>query len=223
MMDFQRTALLAGIFGVLFLLLLQWNKFQTAQTPIKTEASQETISSDTQESKSTTTSNNTAPEEIPTTVSQTSTVDTHPASSSNQGSSESLVSITTDVLNVKIDKRGGDLVMISLPTYSADIETPNTPFELLNRTSDKTYIAQSGLIGKNGTDNQEGRPLFDSAKNDYALQEGENSLSVDFTLPEKDGVKIIKRFTFHRGEHLIELSYLINNNSKMYSVFLKFL
>jgi len=212
MMDFQRIALLGGIFGVLFLLLLQWNKFEIAQTPASPAVSQETLSSDLQETK-TADSKSVQPEEIPISSQVTST-DAHATAVNTNSASELLVSIETDVLKLKIDRHGGDLVMIALPTFSADLATPNIPFELLNLTNDKTYIAQSGLIGKNGTDNQEGRPLFDSAKNDYALQEGESTLTVDFNLPEKDGVKIIKRFTFHRGEHLIDISYLINNNGK---------
>ncbi len=213
-MDFQRIALLGGIFGVLFLLLLQWNKFEAAQAPTKTSASQETLSSDQGEKKhAADTSALSAQDEIPAAAPSSATSGHAETTSTTNSPADSLVNITTDVLNVKIDRRGGDFVMITLPTFSADLATPDVAFDLLNRTSDKTYVAQSGLVGINGTDSPEGRPLFDSEKNNYVLLANENALVVDFTLPEKDGVKIIKRFTFHRGEHLIDISYLINNSS----------
>jgi YidC/Oxa1 family membrane protein insertase len=210
MKDLQRVALLAGIFAILFLLLLQWKKFDAQNSaPSVATATTTTSSNNTVPSASSTTSNPAAddlPSQDVATPVATKTPGITPAATT-------LIDIKTDVLNVKINRQGGDIVMINLQTYSADLEYPDVPFELLNQTADKLYIAQSGLIGKNGTDKPGERPLYDTAQNAYALAEGQQTLVVDLTLPEQNGIQITKRFTFRRGEHLFQLSYLINNKS----------
>ena len=210
MMDFQRIALLGGIFTVLFLLLLQWNKFEAQREPTIPAAAQETLSSETA-------SRALAPQDEAN-ESRTSTdipegTVAPAAAAPTQNTTGSLIDIKTDVLNVKIDRVGGDIVMVSLPTYWAELSTPDVAFDLLNWTSEKTYIAQSGLIGKNATDTGGSRPLFNAAQNNYSLADSENQLLVDLVLPEQNGIRITKRFTFTRGEHLIDISYLIENNS----------
>lgn len=207
MMDFQRIALLGGIFAVLFALLLQWNKFETQKEPaIKNTAATETISSSVTQAAEVPveTTTNTGSNDIP----------SQEVSPKQQTTAKNnLINVYTDVLNVKIDRLGGDIVMVTLPTYSADLKSPSVPFELLNQTSEKTYISQSGLIGKNGTDKEGARPLFNSTQANYSLRDDQNSIVVDLTLPEQNGVQITKRFTFHRGEHLIQVSYLVINKS----------
>lgn len=203
-------ALLGGIFTVLFLLLLQWNKFDASNAPIKTAASQETLSSSavTPSSLDEPATNKVAADipDLNTALNSEATPDAvSPISSS-------LISVSTDVLNIKIDRLGGDIVMVSLPTYWAELSSPDVPFELLNRTNEKTYIAQSGLIGRNATDKNASRPLFSVAQSHYSLPENQDRLVVDLTLPEQNGITITKRFGFVRGEHVIDVSYLIVNN-----------
>jgi len=230
MKDLPRVALLAGIFVILFLLLLQWKKFDV-QNSDHAVAATTTITSSSNtipsapDSRSKPGSDDLPSQDIATPVA-TKSPDIIPAANT-------LIDIKTDVLNVKIDKQGGDIVMVNLPTYPADrnypnildhvsswmgnkpsaIESPDVPVDLLNETADKLYIAQSGLIGKNGTDKPGERPLYDSMQSIYTLAEGQQTLVVNLTLPEQNGVQITKRFTFRRGEHLFQLSYLINNKS----------
>jgi YidC/Oxa1 family membrane protein insertase len=208
MMDLQRMALLGGIFAILFLLLLQWNKFDMASTPTKAAASQQTLSSTTAASLDVS-----EPAASATTTDIPDVARENVAIVAKASTHSPLISVSTDVLNVTIDLLGGDIVMVSLPTYWAELSTPDVPFELLNRTSEKTYIAQSGLIGKNATDKSGSRPLFSAAQNSYTLQKNEDHLIVDLVLPEQGGIKITKRFSFVRGEHLIDVAYLIDNNS----------
>jgi protein translocase subunit yidC len=44
------------------------------------------------------------------------------------------------------------------------------------------------------------------------LREGEDSLSIDLKFNNADA-NIIKRYTFNRGTHLIDLEYLVTNKS----------
>lgn len=200
-MNIQRGALLGGIFLIVFLLLLEWNQFRQTITP----APNVSITTTSQQPDASLVSEQNNPGELP--VPARIPDDTK----QRAASSGSLIDVKTDVLHAKIDPVGGDIVMVSLPTYWATLETPDVPFDLLNRNEQKTYIAQSGLIGINGTDLPGSRPAFDVAKTQYVLTEGENELFVDLMLPAKNGVSITKRFVFSRNDYLVRVVYLIEN------------
>ena len=53
-----------------------------------------------------------------------------------------------------------------------------TPFELLKDTKEHVYIAQSGLIGKNGIDTRSGRAQYQIEGDNFKLADGQESLSV---------------------------------------------
>ena len=85
------------------------------------------------------------------------------------------------------------------------------PFTLLTRSKNNEYIAQSGLIGKNGTDTREGRPVYGVTQSSFSLTPGEQNLDVDLRL-DQNGVTIVKRFSFTENEYVIGVNYLIENN-----------
>jgi len=208
MKDFQRYALLGGIFIILFLLLLEWNKFSAKQPATqKTETLASTRSDD-----------GLLPEIIDNAASAHDDIPQSPSSASSTSANKDannsgLISVRTDVLDIKIDLLGGDIVMVSLPTHLADIDNPEIPFELLNRSKESLYVSQSGLIGPNGTDKPGYRPLYKTDKASYVLTEDQNELRVDLMLPDEDGIGITKRFILTRGEYLMEVRYLVNNRS----------
>ena len=121
-----------------------------------------------------------------------------------------LVVVNTDVLQVTIDTLGGDIVEVQLLQHFTAMPDDNgAPFTLLNRSADSLYVAQSGLIGENGTDTAEGRPEFATASSSYNIGMSD-SINVDLTL-NQNGVKFVKRFEFSAGDYSIGVKYLINN------------
>ena len=121
-----------------------------------------------------------------------------------------LVVVNTDVLQVTIDTLGGDIVEVQLlQHFTAMPDDKGAPFTLLNRSADSLYVAQSGLIGENGTDTAEGRPEFATSSSSYNIGMSD-SINVDLTL-NQNGVKIVKRFEFSAGDYSIGVKYLINN------------
>jgi YidC/Oxa1 family membrane protein insertase len=200
-MDWQKTLNVVAIGLVAWLLLIEWEQYDS-------ENKQQLI-----------TSENYAPQpeitdlplpqsedlgsELPV-VAQAPSVEV--AASSN----DRLVTVTTDVLRVKIDTIGGDIVEVQLLKHLTAMPDDNgVAFTLLNRSANSIYVAQSGLIGKNGTDTAEGRPEFAVASSSYSLGSAE-SINVDLTL-NQEGVRIVKRFEFLAGDYSIGVNYLINN------------
>lgn len=125
-------------------------------------------------------------------------------------SNAKLISITTDDLIVKINTRGGDIVEAKLRKF--DTEQGNgIPFTILQNGNQK-YVAQSGLTGANGIDRViKGRPIYSSVQSNYELV-GE-SLTVDLTFQDNNGLSVIKRFSFHVDSYSVDIEYLINNNT----------
>ena len=119
-----------------------------------------------------------------------------------------LVTVTTDVLVVKIDTLGGDIVSVALPKYPEQLETPDIPFVLVDPRN--SYVAQSGLIGPSGTDKRGFRPTFTTDSTSYEIGDA-TELSVTLTTVQQDGSRILKTYQFTRGEYLIGVDYQIKN------------
>lgn len=130
---------------------------------------------------------------------------------SEQGNSNPIILVTTDVFKLAIDLRGGDIVELALPKFLAKQDNPNDPFVLLEKNDQLVYVAQSGLIGADGID-KGGRALFSTNANSYKLSENETNLIVDLHWTENSNVKVTKRFTFTRSDYLINVEYIVENN-----------
>jgi len=122
-----------------------------------------------------------------------------------------LVTVTTDTFKVTIDTLGGDIVQVQLLKHLTKMAADGgEPFTLLTRSKNNEYIAQSGLIGKNGTDTREGRPVYSVSRSEFSLEPGEQSLNVDLKL-NQNGASIIKRFNFTANDYVIGVNYLVEN------------
>jgi YidC/Oxa1 family membrane protein insertase len=130
------------------------------------------------------------------------------------GGSAALVRVTTDVLIVDIDLKGGTLVYAELPGYPV-VKGGAQSVVLLNRASPATaYVLQTGLTGLDADDV---RPThlakFDSAASSYSLAPGQQELRVPLTWSDGQGVTVTKTFIFRRSMFGIGLEYSVDNKS----------
>ncbi len=206
-MDIKRSILLVALAVVAYLMVLQWNQ-DYGQTVIPDEARQEQPAASSLPDTPTTAANNGsgAHADIPA-IGDGQAASVLP----DAQASAQLIRVRTDVLDIAIDPRGGDIVDLRLPQYPRSQDRPDVPFQLFERSGERTYEAQSGLIG-DGPDKASGRPLYQSAQPRYVLEEGQKQLVVDLTYSE-DSVSYIKRFSFDRGDYDFKVSYLIDNQS----------
>ena len=202
-MDWQRNLLISAIIVVLALLFIRWNEFKEVHSPVVADISSEEIV--LPEGGNTPGSEGTNPDGIPSAGS-----DEHASGSSTTDSR--LIVLTSDTLELTIDTLGGDIVKTALLRFPQSQEEGAKPVVILNRTADSTYVAQSGLIGTNGTDTNAGRPRYSVAADKFVLAEGQDELAVDLTLDQGE-VSITKRFVLRRGDYLVDVDYLVNNGS----------
>lgn len=209
-MDWQKYILIGGMAIVSYLLVLEWNEFQNEKLAVKTAAIQQQL----KQQQPTTVD---LPADIPSETENTTQSDLPSIGNTAQApeakpSSKQLIHIKTDTLSIDIDPKGGDIVTAALLNHYAELNKPELPFVILNKNAQQTYIAQSGLLGVNATDTASGRPLFSSIANNYQIAETSDELVVDLFF-QQGLVQITKRFTFTRGDNLINIQYLIQNNS----------
>ena len=213
-MDFQRTLLIGAIALLSFMLLTEWVAFKEARTVTPVVESRLTDSSSPSAHATALPDIDAeipAADEIPVAPEAEAAASSMP--SEQQSDSSQIIQVFSDSLQLAIDLRGGDIVEVALPRHLAKLSDPNTPFVLLEQNERRTYIAQSGLIGPNGIDSA-GRAQFTSASTRYEMADGQDQLQVDLSYSDGQGVDIIKRFTLSRGEYLVEVEYLISNNSQ---------
>ncbi|MDE2626407.1 MAG: membrane protein insertase YidC [Burkholderiales bacterium] len=143
------------------------------------------------------------------------------------------VTISTDLVKATLSSEGGTLTRLELLKYPDFVETPwYEPLVTLFRSGGKPpaaekkdvvlfdesalrmYVAQTGLIpaaGGSGLPNH--HTLMTLVAGEHSLQPGQNSLQVKFESPVVGGVKLVKTYTFKRGDYVIDVKNEVVNES----------
>ena len=133
-----------------------------------------------------------------------------PASPSQQ------VTVTTDVLRLTIDTRGGSIVRSELLKYPVALKTKQAPdpapIRLLDDDAAHYFAAQDGLVSSDAPA-PDHRAVFQAGQASYTLAPGQDALSVDLTWTDPSGIKVVKRYTVHRDSYEVDLAQQIDNAS----------
>ena len=118
-----------------------------------------------------------------------------------------VVTITTDVLKAQIDTFGGELRHLELLKHKDPVD-PSKNMVLFDASAGHTYLAQTGLIGG----------PFPNHKSPFVAKPGPRSIDgnneVQLVLEsEENGVKLVKTYTFKRGNYAIDLKQDVVNQS----------
>jgi YidC/Oxa1 family membrane protein insertase len=124
------------------------------------------------------------------------------------------IKIVTDVLDVEIDTKGGDIVRVVLRDYSVTADKPEDLLVLLTDESVNYYVAQSGLVSKNKGTAPTHNAVYRSEQNVYRLAEGTDVIEVPLYWTNNDGVSVKKVLTFRRNDYVIDVNYTITAGSQ---------
>lgn len=127
------------------------------------------------------------------------------------------VDITTDLLKLRFDTRGGDLIRAELLKYS-DNADPTRQVLLFDRSASRVYLAQSGLVPPAGTVQgtvalPDHHTVMALMPGERALKDGADSLTLRFESPDVGGVKLAKTYTFKRGDYVVGVKHEVINQS----------
>src|SRR5258706_7132913 len=122
--------------------------------------------------------------------------------------------VSTDVLEIGINRKGGELAQADLKDYPLRKDTPNIPVRLLSYEPPPTlYLLQSGLTGTAGEAAPTHLAVWKSEQKNFVLAPGANELRVPLTWTDGAGLTVTKTFVFKRGQYAIGLDYDVKNGS----------
>ena len=122
-----------------------------------------------------------------------------------------LIKVTTDLLQMTIDTRGGEIVEVKLLAYPESLGSKQ-PFLLLNDDIKNRYIAESGLLSKQGPDTSEQQAIYTSTQTAYQMSPNQNDLIVKLDW-QSNGIKVTKIFTFARKSYEVRVGFEVDNQS----------
>jgi YidC/Oxa1 family membrane protein insertase len=117
------------------------------------------------------------------------------------------IEVTTDVLKLSFDTEGGSLVRTEFNQH-ADFVDSTKPLVLLDQSSNRVYMAQTGLIGGDFPTHKS--PMKFSGER--SLKDGQNELTLRFESDAQNGVKLVKTYTLKRGSYAIDVKHEVVNS-----------
>ena len=216
-MENQRFFLYIALAFLLYIIWLTWQQEHAAPPPVVTQDTNEQQNSDNVDSNSVYENS----EDIPDALDATQTTPSNKVVESNEPSQQGKskkIHVRTDVLDVIIDTRGGDIRQVDLPTYPISLQQQDDAFRLM-RSDARTYIAQSGLR-HDKVDGQAVKgsapthhEIYSAEKNEYQLAEGKDELKVKLIWNSANGITVEKTYTFMRGSFVFDTSHRVINQS----------
>ena len=117
----------------------------------------------------------------------------------------------TDVFEGIINTRGGVITSVKLKQYPEEVDQPEQYLELIHLQKDSRYVIQTGLRSSASA----APTHLDSwvaAKTDYNMASDAETLKIPLVW-SKDGVQVTKTFEFKRGDYLVNINHLVENQS----------
>lgn len=193
-MENQRTLLYFTLFFIVYLLWAQWqiDYGPKPETTTVVEKTQKEVTLDS---------------DVPVAASTPGTIAT-PQRVATQAVSQK-INIITDVLNIEIDTRGGDIRSTRLRKYAVDAKNQDVKVKLLTESEKNFHIAQSGLVSAKKETAPSHNAIYTAEQKDYRLAEGVDEMKVPLHWISKDGTKVTKVFTFRRNDYTIDVDHHI--------------
>ena len=208
-MSNARSFLLLALLATGFLLWQAWNddarRAASGATPVAAAAT---------ETPARAVSNPSSPQtDVPPPVSG-SAASTPPAAASapTPAAAAPRVLVSTDVLRVEIDQRGGTLARVDLLTYPKSLGEREARMRLLDDAGADFYVAQSGLSGAGVTAPDHLAELHADAT-EYTLGDGAATIEVPLHWDDGQGVTVTKTYVFTRGSYIVQVRQRIENHS----------
>jgi YidC/Oxa1 family membrane protein insertase len=117
------------------------------------------------------------------------------------------IAIRTDLYGVDVDTAGAVITQVALNEHR-DTEDKTRPYLLLQKNADRTFVAQSGLLGE-GLPNH--RTLWQALPGPRELAPGADTLDLKLQASAANGDKVVQTLTFHRGSYVIDVDYAVTN------------
>ncbi|HMB73763.1 MAG TPA: membrane protein insertase YidC, partial [Gammaproteobacteria bacterium] len=123
------------------------------------------------------------------------------------------VRVRTDVLDIVIDARGGDIVRADLLEYPVSKDSPDELVRLLDYQPATRWVFQTGVRDVRSDNGPTHLAMYTSRQNSYELAGDRSELIVTLDWDDGNGLSAHKTYTFHRGSYAVDLDVQILNES----------
>ena len=117
------------------------------------------------------------------------------------------VTIKTDLYTAEVDTAGGVIALVSLDKHRDPHDTTK-PYLALQRNAERTFVAQTGLIG-NGLPNH--RTVYEALPGPRELAAGADRVELRLATTTPTGDRVVEVLTFHRGSYVIDFAFDVTN------------
>ncbi|MDI9335806.1 MAG: membrane protein insertase YidC [Gammaproteobacteria bacterium] len=124
---------------------------------------------------------------------------------------EQMMRVQTDVLALTFSSIGGAIKEVALLKH---FDKRGEPLLLLEESKNRTYLAQSGLIGEGNQNYPTHKTPMRMLTTDTQLAPNENILKVQFASDALNGLELIVTYTLTRGEYTVQVQHEIINRSQ---------
>ncbi len=145
----------------------------------------------------------------PASVAANGAVPATPGASAPAAVKSETFTVRTDVMTVTFDTLGGTMARVALPKYHSDTD-PKQPMLVLDETGHR-YEAQTGYISAGATPLPTHLTVMTAVPGERELKDGQDSLTVRFESPDVGGAKLVKTYTFHRGQYTVDVKQALTN------------
>jgi len=193
-MDNQRTLLLVALFFTLFLIWQKWQEQYMPNQPAATAATQQKGAG--AEMPTPTPASGSAPADdlsVPS-LAGDAAVRAESAMKERKDTAQR-VRVSTDTYDIEIDTFGGDVRILKLKKYPVSVDKPDQPTVLMSDIPPEWYVAQSGLIGHEGS--YPNHKTVYTAKADHYEMGKDGKLVVPLFWNDANGVQYIKEYIFY--------------------------
>jgi YidC/Oxa1 family membrane protein insertase len=125
-----------------------------------------------------------------------------------------VINVRTDVLDVDVSLRGGDLTRADLLAYPVVKGEPTSVQLLRNKRVGDQYLLQTGLSNAGGTPSTEApthNVVFTCDFTEFRMDSSLDELRVPLKWTSPAGVQITKTLIFRRGSYRIDVEYTVKN------------
>ncbi len=125
------------------------------------------------------------------------------------------VTISTDLVKATLDTQGGDVTRLEF-LKQVDQFDHSKNMVLFDQSADRLYTAQTGLIPTpGGAALPNHLTLMQLVPGERTLKDGVNELLVKFESPDIGGVKLVKTYTFRRGDYVVSVRHDVVNTGSV--------
>ena len=120
------------------------------------------------------------------------------------------IHVVTDVFDVVISTRGGEIRRVDLRRHAVSTDD-DTPLRLMTDEPERLFVARAGIVTRNQTQGPGSRGVYRVDNDEFRLEDDADSVTVPLVWEGEDGLRVTKRYTFHRDSYLVDVEHEVEN------------